>query len=58
MLTASSGDLEIKREHGKGDAAVRGKAEDIFLYLWGRGQENLECFGDEETINNWSNIGP
>jgi len=58
MVSASNGDLEITREHGKGDAAVRGKAEDILLYLWGRGQENLECFGDEETINNWSSIGP
>jgi len=58
ILSTSSGELEIKREHGKADAAVKGKAEDILLYLWGRGQENLECFGDEETINNWSSIGP
>ena len=58
MLASSGGELEIKREHGKGDAAVRGKAEDILLYLWGRGQENLECFGDEEVINAWALIGP
>ena len=58
MLASSSGGLEIKREHGKGDAAVRGRAEDILLYLWGRGQENLECFGDEEIINTWARIGP
>jgi len=58
MISASSGELEVTREHGKGDAAVRGRAEDILLYLWGRGQENLECFGDEEAINNWSSIGP
>jgi hypothetical protein len=58
MISASSGELEVTREHGKGDAAVKGRAEDILLYLWGRGQENLECFGDEETINNWSSIGP
>ncbi|MCH1514761.1 MAG: hypothetical protein L7S61_06545 [Acidimicrobiales bacterium] len=58
MLASSGGELEIKREHGKGDAAVRGRAEDILLYLWGRGQENLECFGDEEVINAWARIGP
>jgi len=58
MLASSSGGLEIKREHGKGDAAVKGRAEDILLYLWGRGQENLECFGDEEVINTWARIGP
>lgn len=58
MLALSSGELEIKREHGKGDAAVKGRAEDILLYLWGRGQENLECFGDEEVINTWARIGP
>ncbi len=58
MLASSGGELEIKREHGKGDAAVRGRAEDILLYLWGRGQENLECFGDEEVINAWALIGP
>ena len=58
MLASSGGELEIKREHGKGDAAVRGKAEDILLYLWGRGQENRECFGDEEVMNAWALIGP
>ena len=58
MLASSGGELEIKREHGKGDAAVKGRAEDILLYLWGRGQENLECFGDEEVINTWARIGP
>ena len=58
MLASSDGELEIKREHGKGDAAVRGRAEDILLYLWGRGQENLECFGEEEVINTWARIGP
>ena len=58
MLASSGGELEIKREHGKGDAAVRGRAKDIFLYLWGRGRENLECFGDEEIINTWARIGP
>ncbi len=58
MLALLSGELEIKREHGKGDAAVKGRAEDILLYLWGRGRENLECFGDEEVINTWARIGP
>ena len=58
MLSPSGADLKIVREHGKGDAAVRGEAKQILLYLWGRKIENLDFFGDEEVIKAWGEIGP
>lgn len=58
MLSPSGTDLKIVREHGKGDAAVRGEAKQILLYLWGRKIENLDFFGDEEVIKAWGEIGP
>ena len=33
---ADGGTPTIRREHAKGDAAVRGPAEDLLLVLWGR----------------------
>jgi uncharacterized protein (TIGR03083 family) len=37
----------VTREHAKGDVAARGRAEDLLLYLWGRGDSaELEVFGD------------
>jgi len=39
--------VEVERGHGKGDAAARGSASDLLLFLWGRGSaERLERFGD------------
>ena len=58
MLSPSGTDLKIVREHGKGDAAVRGEAKQILLYLWGRKIENLDFFGDEAVIKAWGEIGP
>lgn len=43
------GDRSVTVEHGhaKGDAAVRGPAGDLLLWLWGRaGLDELEVFGD------------
>lgn len=39
--------VEVTRGHAKGDAAARGTASDLLLWLWGRaGPERLEVFGD------------
>ena len=35
------------REHRKGDAAVRGRAHDILMWLWRRGDAGIEIIGDE-----------
>jgi uncharacterized protein (TIGR03083 family) len=40
--------LEVESGHAKGDAAVRGSAADLYLWLWGRNDgSTLEAFGDE-----------
>ncbi|HEY3452049.1 MAG TPA: maleylpyruvate isomerase family mycothiol-dependent enzyme [Myxococcales bacterium] len=43
--------LEVGRKHAKGDAAVRGKASDLDLFLWGRIPATaLEVFGDAALV--------
>ena len=42
----------VTREHAKGDVAARGRAEDLLLYLWGRGDgAALEAFGDADLLD-------
>ena len=38
--------VEFTREHAKGDAAVRGCANDLLLWLWGREAGPVEILGD------------
>lgn len=41
----------FERGHAKGDAALRGSASDLLLWLWGRVPvERLERFGDEGAV--------
>jgi uncharacterized protein (TIGR03083 family) len=43
--------VEVERGHARGDAAARGTASDLLLYLWGRvGAERLEVFGDAGVV--------
>jgi uncharacterized protein (TIGR03083 family) len=43
--------VEVARGHAKGDAAARGTASDLLLFLWGRGPaERLERFGDPTLL--------
>jgi uncharacterized protein (TIGR03083 family) len=43
--------VEVVRGHGKGDAAARGAASDLYLFLWGRAPaERLEVFGDRALL--------
>ena len=35
------------REHRKGDVAIRGRAQDIRMWLWRRDDEGLEMIGDK-----------
>jgi uncharacterized protein (TIGR03083 family) len=58
MLTAHDGVLTVTHEHAKGDAAARGPAQDILLYLWGRGRDGLECHGDDALIDAWGSVTP
>lgn len=58
MLVAEGGTLTVTHEHAKGDAAARGSAQDLLLYLWGRGREGLECHGDDALLDAWGSITP
>ena len=47
--------LQVERGHGKGDAAVRGPASDLLLFLWGRvPATSLETFGDPAILQRWT----
>lgn len=49
--------VTVTREHAKGDAAVRGQAEELLLWIWGRPGE-VEIFGDAEVAAEWRALAP
>ena len=56
LVREEGGALELRREHAKGDAAVRGPAEVVLLTLWGRGTDRageLEVIGDRSVADAW-----
>lgn len=61
VTVADDGAVAVTHEHGKGDAAVRGTASDLLLYLWGRraaGTGSLEAFGDPAVVAAWGSLAP
>ena len=51
LIAVAGGELAVRREHGKGDAAVRAPASDLLLLLWRRvGPAELEVFGDVTAV--------
>lgn len=51
------GRLEVARQHAKADAALRGTASDLSLFLWGRLPPSaLELFGDPEVAGRWASL--
>ncbi|MGH9243219.1 MAG: maleylpyruvate isomerase family mycothiol-dependent enzyme, partial [Acidimicrobiales bacterium] len=47
LVTLGGGTIAVEHGHAKGDAAVRGTAADLYLWLWGRaGLDRIEVFGD------------
>ena len=58
LVRTDAGSLVITREHAKGDVAVRGTAVDLWRYLWGRGGQDLEIFGDGELAAAWAAVAP
>lgn len=58
MLQTQDGKLSVSHEHAKGDAAARGSAQDLLLYLWGRGRQGLACHGDDTLLEAWGAIAP
>lgn len=61
MLTSVNSKLSIGREHGKGDAAIRGTASDLLLGLWGRidlrTDDRFERFGSTDPIDALASLG-
>lgn len=45
------------REHAKGDVAIRGRAHDLLLWLWGRGDGGVEILGDAELAEAFRSSG-
>lgn len=58
VVEVVDGKLSVRAEHAKADAAVRGPASDLLLYLYGRidGAGSVERFGDEAVVANWLDL--
>jgi uncharacterized protein (TIGR03083 family) len=57
LVSVEGGVAEVRREHGKGDCAVRGGASDLLLFLWNRvSLSSLEVFGDPSVAERWSQL--
>lgn len=50
--------FDLTHEHGKGDAAVRGPADALLLWIWGRPTDDIEIFGDESVAAAWQALAP
>jgi predicted lipid carrier protein YhbT len=51
LVSVVGGVIELAREHGKGDAAIRGSASNLLLLLWNRIDEaGIETFGDPAVL--------
>ena len=58
-LEVVDGDFVLDRTHRKGDAAVRGTAEQLLLRVWGRSlpDQALDVFGDADVAAAWLGLG-
>ncbi|HET7014984.1 MAG TPA: maleylpyruvate isomerase family mycothiol-dependent enzyme [Streptosporangiaceae bacterium] len=59
MLTRSAGGVQVTPGHGKGDAALSGRAGDLLLSLLGRlpaSAESIEVFGDRDVATAYQSI--
>jgi len=56
LISHGPGGIEVRREHGKGDAAVRGPASGLLLALTRRlspEQAGVEVLGDPAVLGSW-----
>jgi len=60
LARGDDGSVVVTAEHGKGDAAVRGTAEALLLWVWGRpvAADELQIFGDEDVVAEWAALAP
>ena len=51
--------VELRPEHAKGDVALRGTANAVFLAVWNRiapDNPELEVFGDADLLERWQRL--
>ena len=56
LLRFAGTTVEVSRGHAKGDAALRGPAANLLLFLWkriGPDAPGFEVFGDASVLDNW-----
>ncbi len=59
LLRTAEGEYVLTTEHAKGDAAIRGSAEDILLVLTGRRDRSaLDVVGDTAAADAWLDLPP
>lgn len=58
IIGDGANDFTVTREHAKGDAAVKGTAESLLLWIWGRPGAEVEIFGDEAVADVWQKLAP
>jgi uncharacterized protein (TIGR03083 family) len=59
MVRFDADRISVTHEHGKGDAAVRGSASDLMMFLWGRiPATSLEVFGDAALLDRFFELVP
>lgn len=59
ILVGTDGpDFTVTHEHGKGDAAVRGPAQSLLLWLWNRPADDVQIFGDNTIASTWRALAP
>ena len=59
LVEVEEGAMKLRREHAKGDAALRGSGQALFLAMWNRMDvDELECFGDPDVARAWTTLAP
>jgi hypothetical protein len=57
LIAMNPDGLDVRREHAKGDLALRGAVSDIELLLYGRPPiGEVERFGDESVLDAWYQV--
>jgi uncharacterized protein (TIGR03083 family) len=55
LLVQQGDDLIVTKQHAKGDLAIRGSAQDLLLFSYGRGgPANLDTFGNSALLDLWT----